>query len=219
MSGADHDQMDRMRSYLTNMCTGWDVEQVKSIVAETLHEIVDPLVFAEAANLIADHKLCGRDVVVVSASGEEIVAPIARELGATHTVNAAQEDNLVKTLKKLTGGGADYAFECVGLGSVVAQAYGSLRKGGTAVVVGVAGLQDTTTVKTVSLALEEKTLKGSYYGSARPREDFPRLMSLYSSGKLKLDELITHRYTLEEAPQAFDDLAQGRNARGMIIFS
>ena len=67
MSGADHDQMDRMRSYLTNMCTGWDVEQVKSIVAETLHDIVDPLVFAEAANLIADHKLCGRDVVVVSA--------------------------------------------------------------------------------------------------------------------------------------------------------
>ena len=56
MSGADHDQMDRMRSYITNMCTGWDVEQVKSIVGETLHDIVDPLVFAEAAELIADHK-------------------------------------------------------------------------------------------------------------------------------------------------------------------
>ena len=68
------------------MCTGWNVEQVKSIVGETLHEIVDPLVFAEAANLIADHKLCGRDVVVVSASGEEIVAPIARALGATHAM-------------------------------------------------------------------------------------------------------------------------------------
>src|SRR6476620_3556748 len=50
MSGADHDQMDRMRSYVTNMCTGWDVEQVKSIVGETLHDIVDPLVFAEAAD-------------------------------------------------------------------------------------------------------------------------------------------------------------------------
>src|ERR1700710_2655061 len=62
MSGADHEQMDRMRSYITNMCTGWNVEQVKSIVAETLHEIVDPLVFAEAAELIADHKLGGRDV-------------------------------------------------------------------------------------------------------------------------------------------------------------
>src|SRR6201747_2072932 len=62
MSGADHEQMDRMRSYITNMCTGWNVDQVKSIVAETLHEIVDPLVFAEAAELIADHKLGGRDV-------------------------------------------------------------------------------------------------------------------------------------------------------------
>ncbi|MGD1110845.1 MAG: HAD-IB family hydrolase, partial [Mycobacterium sp.] len=75
LSGADHDQMDRMRTHLTNMCTGWDVAQVKSIVNETLHDIMTPLVFAEAADLIAAHKLCGRDVVVVSASGEEIVAP------------------------------------------------------------------------------------------------------------------------------------------------
>ena len=86
MSGADNDQMDRMRSYLTSMCAGWDVDQVSAIVAETLHDIVDPLVFSEAAELIADHRLCGRDVVVVSASGEEIVAPIARALGATHAM-------------------------------------------------------------------------------------------------------------------------------------
>ncbi len=86
MSGADRDQIDRMRSYVTSMCAGWDVEQVRTIVNETLHEIVDPLIFAEAAELIADHRLCGRDVVVVSASGEEIVAPIARALGATHAM-------------------------------------------------------------------------------------------------------------------------------------
>src|ERR1700756_726313 len=61
LSGADHDQMDRMRAHMTNMCTGWAVEQVKSIVSETLHDIVTPLVFAEAADLIASHKLCGRD--------------------------------------------------------------------------------------------------------------------------------------------------------------
>ena len=107
MSGADHDQMDRMRSYLTNMCTGWDVEQVKSIVSETLHDIVDPLVFAEAADLIADHKLCGRDVVVVSASGEEIVAPIARALGATH----AMATLMVVKDGKYTG---EVAFYCYG---------------------------------------------------------------------------------------------------------
>jgi HAD superfamily hydrolase (TIGR01490 family) len=113
MSGADHDQMDRMRSYLTNMCAGWDVEQVKSIVGETLHDIVDPLVFAEAANLIADHKLCGRDVVVVSASGEEIVAPIARALGATH----AMATRMVVEDGKYTG---EVAFYCYGEGKAQA---------------------------------------------------------------------------------------------------
>jgi HAD superfamily hydrolase (TIGR01490 family) len=113
MSGADHDQMDRMRSYLTTMCTGWDVEQVKSVVNETLHDIVNPLVFAEAADLIADHKLCGRDVVVVSASGEEIVAPIARALGATH----AMATRMVVEDGKYTG---EIAFYCYGEGKVEA---------------------------------------------------------------------------------------------------
>lgn len=83
-SGADHDQTERLRVHLTNMCAGWDVDQVRTIVAETLHDVVDPLVFAEAADLIADHKARGHDVVVVSASGEEVVAPIARLLGADH---------------------------------------------------------------------------------------------------------------------------------------
>jgi HAD superfamily hydrolase (TIGR01490 family) len=113
MSGADRDQMDRMRSHVTNMCTGWDVEQVTSIVSETLHEIVDPLVFAEAAHLIADHKLCGRDIVVVSASGEEVVAPIARALGATH----AMATRMVVQDGKYTG---DIAFYCFGEGKVEA---------------------------------------------------------------------------------------------------
>jgi HAD superfamily hydrolase (TIGR01490 family) len=113
MSGADRDQMDRMRSHVTNMCTGWDVEQVKSIVGETLHEIVDPLVFAEAARLIADHKRCGRDIVVVSASGEEVVAPIARALGATH----AMATRMVVEDGRYTG---EVAFYCFGEGKVQA---------------------------------------------------------------------------------------------------
>lgn len=113
LSGADHDQMERMRAHLTNMCTGWDVEQVKSIVNETMHDIVTPLIFAEAAELIADHKLCGRDVVVVSASGEEIVAPIARALGATH----AMATRMVVADGKYTG---EIAFYCYGEGKVQA---------------------------------------------------------------------------------------------------
>jgi HAD superfamily hydrolase (TIGR01490 family) len=122
MSGADHDQMDRMRSYIANMCTGWDVEQVKSIVGEALHDIVDPLVFAEAAELIADHKICGRDVVVVSASGEEIVAPIARALGATH----AMATRMVVEDGHYTG---DIAFYCYGEGKVEAIRQLAAREG------------------------------------------------------------------------------------------
>lgn len=113
LSGADHDQMERMRAHLTNMCTGWNVEQIKAIVDETLHEVVSPLVFAEAAQLIADHKLCGRDVVVVSASGEEIVAPIARALGATH----AMATRMVIVDGRYTG---EVAFYCYGEGKVQA---------------------------------------------------------------------------------------------------
>ncbi|MGJ7509819.1 Zn-dependent alcohol dehydrogenase [Variovorax sp. GT1P44] len=143
---------------------------------------------------------------------------LAKVFGATHVIDASKSENVVKELRKLTGGGADYAFECVGHGEIVAQAYACLRKGGTAIVVGLAGPTNTTTLKTASFALEEKGIKGSYYGSTRPRHDFPRLLALYQAGKLKLDELITHRYRIDEAPQAFEDLAQGRNARGVIVF-
>jgi HAD superfamily hydrolase (TIGR01490 family) len=84
-AGTDAEQVERLRAHLTSLCQGWDVEQVRSIVEETLHDIVDPLVYAEAAELIRDHRAQGHDVVVVSASGEEMVAPIAAMLGATHS--------------------------------------------------------------------------------------------------------------------------------------
>lgn len=85
LAGADADQMDRMRAHLTSLCTGWDVEQVNAIVEETLHDIVDPLVYKEATQLITEHQELGHDVVVLSASGEEVVAPIAKLLGADHS--------------------------------------------------------------------------------------------------------------------------------------
>lgn len=113
ISGADHDQMDRMRNYITAMCTGWDVEQIKTIVGETLHDIVTPLVFAEAADLIAEHTAQGHDIVVVSASGEEVVTPIAQALGATHSAATQMrvEDG------KYTG---ELEFYCFGEGKVEA---------------------------------------------------------------------------------------------------
>jgi HAD superfamily hydrolase (TIGR01490 family) len=86
LAGADHDQIERMRAYLTSMCTGWDVAQVREIVSETLHEIIDPIVYDEAVELIAMHKAAGRDVVIVSTSGEEVVGPIGAMLGADEVV-------------------------------------------------------------------------------------------------------------------------------------
>ena len=156
--------------------------------------------------------------MIVAVDMADAKLEMARQFGATHTLNAKSEENVVKAIRKLTGGGADYAFECVGYGEIAAQAYGVLRKGGTAVVVGVASQKDTTTLRTASLTFEEKTLTGSYFGSARPREDFPRLLALYRAKRLKLDELITRTYTIDEAPQAFADLASGKNARGVIVF-
>jgi HAD superfamily hydrolase (TIGR01490 family) len=86
VGGADHDQMERMRAYLSSMATGWDVDQVKLIVAETLHQLIDPIIYDEAATLIEEHHLAGRDVVIVSSSGAEVVEPIGRLLGADHVI-------------------------------------------------------------------------------------------------------------------------------------
>jgi NDMA-dependent alcohol dehydrogenase len=155
-------------------------------------------------------------IVVVDVSAEKL--EFARQFGATDLVNAREQTELVKAIKRLTGGGADYSFECVGRGETISQAYGVLRKGGTAVVVGVSSPKDSATISPMSLTLEERTLTGSYFGSAKPQKDFGRVLDLYKAKRLKLDELITRTYSIDAAPEAFADLAAGRNARGIIVF-
>ena len=91
VGGADHDQMEKMRQFMSQLCAGWDVATVNEIVADTLHNIVDPIVYDEAVSLIEEHHLAGRDVVVVSASGTEVVGPIAQMLGADHVVATRME--------------------------------------------------------------------------------------------------------------------------------
>jgi HAD superfamily hydrolase (TIGR01490 family) len=86
ISGADHDQLEKMRAYLTQMVTGWDVGVVRQSVAETLHSIIDPLVFEEAVTLMEEHQAAGRDVIIVSASGVEVVEPIGAMLGVDHVI-------------------------------------------------------------------------------------------------------------------------------------
>jgi len=141
---------------------------------------------------------------------------MAKKFGATDAILYSEDPT--KALKKMTSGGPDYAFECVGSGELAGVAYRAIRRGGLAVVVGVAKPGDSTSVRTMTLPFEEKTLTGSYFGSCVPRVDFPRMLSLYLAGKLKLEELITRRYAIEEAPQAFADLQAGKNARGVIVF-
>lgn len=106
ISGADHDQLEKMRAYLTEMVTGWDVESVRQAVAETLHSIIDPIVFEEAVTLIEQHQAAGRDVIIVSASGIEVVEPIGAMLGVDHVIATT----LVAEAGRYTGEVAFYAY-------------------------------------------------------------------------------------------------------------
>jgi HAD superfamily hydrolase (TIGR01490 family) len=92
VGGADHDQIEKMRAFMSQLVAGWDVATVREIVADTLHNIVDPLVYDEAVTLIEEHKLAGRDVVIVSASGTEVVEPIGAMLGADIVVATRLEE-------------------------------------------------------------------------------------------------------------------------------
>ena len=166
-------------------------------------------------NVIQGARIAGAERII-AIDTLEAKLDMARQFGATDVLLSKEDP--VKPLKKLTGGGPDYAFECVGNGELAAAAYRAIRRGGMAVVVGVAKPGDSTAVRTMTLPFEEKTLTGSYFGSCVPRIDFPRMLALYMGGRLKLDELITRRYSIGEAPQAFADLESGRNARGVIVF-
>jgi S-(hydroxymethyl)glutathione dehydrogenase/alcohol dehydrogenase len=141
----------------------------------------------------------------------------ARQVGATHTINAARED-VPAVVKSLTGGrGADWSVVCVGSTKAVEQAMRCLAVAGTCVVVGGPPSGELLTGESLSLLGGERKLTRSSYGSNRPGVDFPRLIGLYQAGKLMIDELVTRRYSIDEVEQAFDDLAAGALARGLVI--
>ena len=168
-------------------------------------------------NVIQGARIAGAQRIIAVDSNEAKLE-LARKFGATDVLAAKPGEDSSKPIKKLTSGGVDYAFECVGNGELAAIAYRAIRRGGLAIVVGVAKPTESTSLRTMTLPFEEKTITGSYFGSCVPRIDFPRMLGLYAGGKLMLDELITRRYSVAEAPQAFADLESGRNARGVIVF-
>jgi Zn-dependent alcohol dehydrogenase len=142
---------------------------------------------------------------------------MAMDFGATHTVNSGREDMLAR-VKEIAGGeGVDYAFEAIGLGKTMSAAIQALRRGGTAVAVGIAPTGQTVEANAQDLVFNEKTLKGSFYGSTRPAADMPRLLELYKAGRLPLDRLLSRRYPLEEINEAYEAMLSGLVARSVVV--
>jgi alcohol dehydrogenase len=143
---------------------------------------------------------------------------LAREVGATHTINAVQF-NPVAAIKEVGRGGADFVFESVGNETVLIQAYESTRRGGTTITMGLPAPGKMFAVPALGIVAEERTIKGSYMGSCIPRRDIPRYIGMYQAGILPVDKLHTHTLQLEEINAGFDRLAQAQAVRQIIDFS
>ncbi|MFC9694392.1 zinc-dependent alcohol dehydrogenase family protein [Kribbella sp. NPDC056951] len=160
------------------------------------------------AVLVGAHPIVAVDVVPEKLE-------LARSLGATHTVPAGSD--AVEAIRDATAGGADYAFETVGSGKVLEQAYAATRRGGTTVTVGLPHPSQSFSVPAVSLVAEERTVKGSYLGSAIPSRDIPRYIALYQAGRLPVDRLLTATVGLDNLNEAFDTLAAGTSIRQVLV--
>ena len=159
-------------------------------------------------------KLAGaRQIVAVDLSDEKLA--FARRLGATDTVNAGATD-AVQTVRDLSGGGVEVAFDMAGAVPALELAYAVTARGGTTVTAGLPHPDKRMALAPVTLVAEERTLKGSYIGSAAPLRDVPRLIALFKAGKLPVDALLTHRLKLEEINEGFDRLREGIGVRQVI---
>jgi S-(hydroxymethyl)glutathione dehydrogenase/alcohol dehydrogenase len=168
-------------------------------------------------NIVAGALLAGAARVIVLDRVPDRLH-LAQRLGATHVVDVREEDPVQAVLARTDGFGADVAFEAVGTPETIAQAFNAARRGGTAVVVGVAPPHEEVSLNAFAFPSQGKTLKGSWYGDSYPARDIPALAQLYLSGRLHPERLIARRYTRDEVPQAFMDLQDGRVGRPVVIF-
>lgn len=164
----------------------------------------------QGAALVGAHPIIGIDT-------SEAKLSLARQLGATHTLRSDQVE-AGEALSELVKTGVDHAIVAVGLGSVVEQALRTLAPMGTLVLVGNPPTDDTVTVDPHAILYGERRLVGSVYGSSSPLVSFGRLLDLYAAGRIKLEELVTRRYRLDQANEAFEDLASDKEGRGLIVF-
>jgi Zn-dependent alcohol dehydrogenase len=142
--------------------------------------------------------------------------PLARELGATHTVDASTE-NVVERVLQLVPDGVSWAVEAVGRSATLRQAFAALEPGGTVVAVGLGAVDATVDIPINELVQRQKHLVGSLYGSANPRIDLPKIFELYLAGRLPLDRLLGERMPLDDVNLAYDKLAAGSVGRTVLV--
>jgi S-(hydroxymethyl)glutathione dehydrogenase/alcohol dehydrogenase len=166
-------------------------------------------------NVVQGARLAGASKIIAVDLSEEKMA-LARKFGATHAVDPGAD--AVKQIYTMTEGmGVDHAFEVVGNGSLVEQCAKAARRGGQVVIVGIGRSDDKFSIRQPIMVFTAKTIVGSNYGGTNFRTDFPMYLDLYRQGRLDLDSLVSKTYRLEEAMEAFDDLRNGVNARGVIV--
>jgi S-(hydroxymethyl)glutathione dehydrogenase/alcohol dehydrogenase len=158
---------------------------------------------------------CAGKIIAVDAQPWKF--DIATKLGATDCVDASTDDP-VAAVQALTGGGADFVFECIGLVPTVQQAVAMTGRGGTTVLVGVVPVTEMVPINAADLTLQEKNITGSYMGSNAFRFDMPKYIEFYLDGRLHLDEMISSRIKIEEVNDALDLMRKGEAARQVIMF-
>lgn len=159
---------------------------------------------------------CGaRQIVAIDLSDDKL--GLARQMGATHTVNARDAD-AAEQVRDITGGGVDFAFEMAGAVRAMELAYKITRRGGMTVTAGLPPPGAALALPLVQLVAEERTVKGSYIGTCVPTRDIPRYIALYRAGKLPVDRLMSGKLSLEDINVGFDRLHEGVAVRQVIEF-
>jgi Zn-dependent alcohol dehydrogenase len=154
---------------------------------------------------------------IIAVDRVEAKRDIARRFGATEVLMAGPDT--IDAIRELTEGrGADYVFEAIGLPAVQEQCLAAVRPGGTVVLVGVAPMGSSTNLPGAVITRQEKTIMGSYYGTANTGRDFRLYADLYLKGKLALDRLVSKTYPLDQINAAYADMLSGESARGVIVF-
>jgi Zn-dependent alcohol dehydrogenase len=162
----------------------------------------------------------------VAAGAQPIVAvdrvpaklALARELGATATIEAADGVDVAAAVRDATRGGVHHAIETVGSAAVLAQAYAATRRAGQTTTVGLPDPSAQLQIPAVTITAEERTIRGSYLGSCVPQRDIPRFVALYRAGRLPVDRLLSHRLTPDEINLGFERLAAGEGVRQVVVF-